>query len=94
MSTLARPPIHNQVYPEKLSTASPGKPAGITKPILLILFVQQDKNSLEESTSLEGTYFLTKFGKKPMRKIRSEFKLALNPPPPAVHIAYSVLQFE
>ena len=64
-STLARPPIYDEAYPEKHRTASPGNPVGVTKPSLILFFVQQDKKSLEESTILKGTQFLTHVGKNP-----------------------------
>ena len=60
-TTLARPPSYDGAYPEKLSTAFLGNPVDVTKPSLLELFVQQDKMSCEESTSLKETYFLTNF---------------------------------
>ena len=93
-STLGRPPIYDRAYPEKLSTASPGNPVGITKPSSFSLFVQQNNKSLEESTNLksQGNLLLDIFGKKSMRKIRSQSKLAskLN----AIHIAQTVPQFK
>ena len=46
-STLARPPICDGAYPEKLLTASPGNPVGVMKPGSHFLFVQPDKKSLE-----------------------------------------------
>ena len=76
---VARPAIYIQTYPDKLSAASPGNPVGVTKPSLLLLFVQQDKKSLEELTSLKETYLWTIFGNKSMRKVRSESKLASKP---------------
>ena len=78
-STLARPPSYDGAYPEKLSTAFLGNPVDVTKPSLLELFVQQDKMSWEESTSLKETYFLTIFGNETMRKVRSESKRASKP---------------
>ena len=77
-------PIFDRTYAEKFTSASLGYPAGVTNPILL-LFVQQDKKSLGESTSLKGTYFLTIFGKKSVRKVRSKSKLASKPT--FVHLA-------
>ena len=79
--------IEKNCHPEKLATASPGNPMDVTKPNLLSLFVQQDEKCLEWLTSLEETYVLTTFGKKPMRKVRSESKLASLPT--VVHVAYS-----
>ena len=84
-STLARPPIYNRAYPEKLWSASPSNPVGVTKPNLILLFVQLDEKPLEESTSLERTYCLAIFGNKSMRKVHSEPKLESKPT--AVHIA-------
>ena len=59
-----------------LSTASLRNPVGITKPSSLLLFVQQDKNFLEESAKVKETYFS---GKKSMKEVHSEFKLASKP---------------
>ena len=67
-STLATPPIYNQAYPEKLATASPGNPTGVTKTSLLLLFVQQHEKCLEELISQKETYVLAIFGKKIMSK--------------------------
>ena len=50
-STLARQPIHNRAYPEKLSTASPDTPISVRKPSSLLLFVQTEKKSLERRQS-------------------------------------------
>ena len=58
-NTLARPPIYNGAYPEKLWTASPANSVGVTKLSSFLLLVQLDEISLEESTSLEENYFLT-----------------------------------
>ena len=74
-STLARPPIYDRAYPEMLSTASPGKPVGATKPSSLLLLVQPEKKFLEERKKVK-TYFLTKFGKTYIRKLRSQSQLA------------------
>ena len=68
-SFLTRPSICDRGYPEKLSTASAGKPVCVTKPSSLLLFVEHDKKPSEESTSLKETYFLTTFGNKSMNKI-------------------------
>ena len=76
---MARPPLYDRAYPEKLSTASPGNLVGVTKPSLIFLFVVQDKKSLEMSTSRKETYFLKIFGNKSMRKVRSESKLVSKP---------------
>ena len=70
------PPIHNLAHPKKLATASPANQMDVKKPSLLLLFVHQVENSLEFSTSHEKTYVLTPSGKKSMRKVRSESKLA------------------
>ena len=56
-STLARPGNYDRAYFEKLSNASPSNPVGVMKPDSLLLFVQPDRKSLEESTSLEETLF-------------------------------------
>ena len=66
-STLARPPIYDQAYPKKLVTVSPGNiPVGFTKPSLFLLFVEQDKKSLEESTVVRQPFY-DNFRKKPLR---------------------------
>ena len=67
-STLAIPPIYDRAYPEKPLTASTGNVMRVTKPNLLLLFVQQDEKSLEDSKSLEETHCFTIFGKKSRRK--------------------------
>ena len=67
-STLARPPIYDRAYPEKLAIASPGNPVGVTKSSVFLLFVQQDRNSSEESISFQGTYFFDNFRKKIQEK--------------------------
>ena len=82
-STLARPPIYDGAYPEKLWTAPPGNSVGVTKHSFS-LFVQLEKESLEESTSLKGTYFLTTLGIK-STKVGSEWKIESRLP--TVHIA-------
>ena len=64
-STLTRPPIYDQSYVKKLTTASQDNPMDVRQPSLLLLFVQQDEKSLEESTSFEETYVLTTIGKNP-----------------------------
>ena len=76
-STLATPPIYNRAYSEMLSTAFPGNPVCTRKPSSL-LFVQPDRKFLEESTKLEGTYVLTIFGNKSMRKITRSQNLNQN----------------
>ena len=78
-STLARPPIYDRAYPEKLWTASEGNPLGVAKPILILLFVQPDKMSSIVDKSLKETYFLTVFGNKSMRKVQSKSKLESKP---------------
>ena len=60
-STLATPPIYDGASPEKLATASPGYPVGVTKPSFLLLFEQQDKKSLEESKSPGEPIFFDNF---------------------------------
>ena len=67
--TFNRPTIYNGAYPEKMWIALPGNPMGVTKPSLIILFVQPDKKTLEESTSLQETLFLIFFGKKSRWKV-------------------------
>ena len=67
---------HHRAYRKKLATASAGNPMNVTKPSLLLLFVQQDENCLEELTSLKETYVSKTFGKKSMTKVRSKSKLA------------------
>ena len=47
-STLARPPIYDRTYPDKLSAAPSGNPVGVTKPSSFPLFVQPNKSSLEQ----------------------------------------------
>ena len=56
-STLATPPIYNQVYPEKLATSSPGNPIDVTKPSLVLLLVQQNEKCVEEVTSIKKPMF-------------------------------------
>ena len=51
-----------------LAIASPGNSMDVTKPSLLLLFEQQDEESLEESASLKETHFLTISGKESMKK--------------------------
>ena len=57
--TLARAPINDQPFPNM-----------VVKPSSFLMLVQQDEKPLEESMSLNGTYFVTFFGNKSMRKIR------------------------
>ena len=66
-STLARPPIQDRAYTTKPLTASPGNSVVVTKTSSLIFFVQPDKMSLVESTSLQETDFLKIFDKNTMR---------------------------
>ena len=61
MSTLARPPIYDRAYPEKIWSASPWNPVGVRKPSLLLLFVQQVKKSLDESTNFKESCFFAHF---------------------------------
>ena len=77
-TALAKPPIHDQAYPEKLSIDSPVNLLGVTQPNLLLLFLQQDKKSLGETTTLCETYFLTKFGDKYTIKAPSDLKVRQN----------------
>ena len=85
--------MYDRAYPEMLSTASPGNPVGITKPISLLLFVQPDKKKfLEESTKVKETNALTIFCNKSLSKNFSQSKLASKLL--AVHIAQPVPQFK
>ena len=84
--------MYDRAYPEMLSTASPGNPVGITKPISLLLFVQPDKKFLEESTKVKETNVLTTFCNKSLSKIFSPSKLASKLL--AVHITQPVPQFK
>ena len=88
-TTLARAPIYDRAHPEKLWSASPGNPVGAAKHSLSLLFVQPDKKSLEESTRLERTYFLTYSSNKPIKKVHSESKLQSKRT--AIHVAYYFL---
>ena len=74
-NTLTRPPIYDGVYPEKHWIASASNPVGVTKRSLFLFFIQLDKMSLKQSTSLKETYFLTIFGNKSVRKIPLESKI-------------------
>ena len=89
-STLTRPPIYDWAYPEKLSTASPRNPASIMKPSSVWLFVKSNRKNSEVGKC--WNQFLTFFGNKSMRKVRSqsilESKLT------SVHIAQTVTQFK
>ena len=73
-STLATPPIYNQANLKYLAPASPGNSMVVTKPSLLLFFVQQEEKCLELLTSLEKTYVLTTFGKKIHEKSSVEVK--------------------
>ena len=42
---------------------------------LSLMFVPLDEKSSEESTSLEGNYYLTIIAKKTLRRVRSKSKL-------------------
>ena len=88
-TTLARAPIYDRAHPEKLWSASPGNPVGAPQHSLSLLFVQPDKKSLEESTRLERTYFLTYSSNKRIKKVHSESKLQSKPT--AIHVAYYFL---
>ena len=89
-SALARSPIYDRAYLEKPLIASPSKPVGLTKRSLVLLFVQPDEKLLEKSTKLKEIYFLTPFGNKSQRKIRSQSKRSAKLT--AVHIAETVFQ--
>ena len=54
-STLARPPIYNRAYHQKLPTSSPRIPVVFMTPSLILLFEQLDKKFLEESTTVKET---------------------------------------
>ena len=60
-STWARTPIYDQAYFGKPLIDSPGNPVGGMKSSLLLLIVQSDKKSLEESTKIKETYFFDNF---------------------------------
>ena len=72
-STLARPPFHDEAYHLKPSTASPGIPASVMKPSLLLFFVQSDEKKLEE------TNFLKIFGKKSLKQVLRSRNFHENP---------------
>ena len=78
-STLSRPPIYDEACPEKLWTASPGNPVGLTKPSLILLFVQPDKKTLEESKSLREPNFWQFLAKNPWEKFPRSRNLNQNP---------------
>ena len=89
-STLSRPFLHGQAYPQKLFTASPSIPVATMKPSLLSLILQPDKMSVEKSYG--NSFFSTISGEKNfLRKVRSESKFASKPT--SVHIALSILQW-
>ena len=67
-NTWARPTIYDWAYSEKPSTAFPSNQMSVTKPSLLSLFVQQDKQSSKELTSFKETYFLDKFRQNSNKK--------------------------
>ena len=62
-STSTRPNICAKEYLKKLSNAFPGNQVGLMKPILPLMFIQQDKKSLEESTSPKETESMKFSGK-------------------------------
>ena len=76
MSTLARPPIYNRAYPKKRAAASPGNAKDVSRPSLLLLLGKQNEKFLEGFTTPKEIYVFTSFGKKSLRKIRSESKIA------------------
>ena len=96
-STLTRPPIYDRAKPEMLSTASPGNSVSMTNLSSLLLFVQPDKKVFGRVAKTfpqrvpKETYFLTNFGSKSTRKVRSQSKLASKSI--AIHIAQTVPQF-
>ena len=67
-STLATPPLYNGAYPEKLWTAFPGNPVGVSKTSLYLLFVKPDQKTSKDSTSLKRTYFFDNFRQKILQK--------------------------
>ena len=89
---MPRQPIYDGAYPEMLSTASQGNPAGVTKLSSLLLFAQPEKKFFEESTKSGGKILLTIFGKNSETKVPLQSKLASKLD--AVHIASTVLQFK
>ena len=74
-STLARMPFNDRAYPEKHWSDSSGIPVVVMKRSLSLMFVPLDEKSSEESTSLEGNYYLTIIAKKTLRRVRSKSKL-------------------
>ena len=60
-STLARPPIYNRAYPEKLSTSSPSISVVFMKTSLLLLLVEPDKKFLEELTKVKEAHLFDNF---------------------------------
>ena len=89
-SILTRPSIYDRANQKKLWTASSGSPVGVTELTLLLLIVQLDKKSLQESTILRAIHFLTNFCKKSEKKNRSESESKFESKPTAV----PVVQFE
>ena len=60
MSTLAKPPIYDQVQREMLQTATPGNPKSIMRPSSLLLILQPVKVFWECRQSFRK-YFFDKF---------------------------------
>ena len=89
-STLARMPFYDRAYPEKHWSVSPGIPVVLMKRSLSLIFVPLDEKSSEESTSLEGNYYLTIIANKFLRKVRSKYQLEKKPI--NIHFAWNVPQ--
>ena len=77
-STLARPPIYDQTYPEVLSTASPGNPLGVTKPNSHLLFAQSDKSIYEVSIKVKKLLSWQFPAKNPPQKLARSRNLHQN----------------
>ena len=72
-------PFYDGAYPEKHWSVSPGILVVVIKRSLSLIFVPLDEKSSEESTSLEGNYYLTIIANKFLRKVRSKYQLEKNP---------------
>ena len=83
-STLETPIFYMQVYSQKLFTAYPQIPVGITNPSSLSLFVQPERVSLQKSRNRREIFSMTIFCGKTLRKNPSVSKFASNPT--TVHI--------
>ena len=78
-SRLAKIPLNDQAYREKLATLSPGELLGVKKPSFL-LFCTTGRNSLEVWKSPIGTCFLTIFCNSSSKNYNRCKKLHQNPP--------------